>query len=781
MICLYILLFSLLQLGNPGNGSGQIVDGRVYDAESGDSLPSATVLLKGTYRGTITNSEGYFTLNVESLPATVIVRYIGFESQQITVETEDDLPLSIALTPSVTELGEIVVTGEVIERKKIWRQNLNTYRANAYTRQVLGSDTSIVSISESRSLLYWDQGRGYREVQVSRSQTSNLSEDQNFAGVSYLPNFYDDNVDIAGYRMVGITHPDALDYYHFSLLETTQIDSKPVYKIEITPKRERQPTFIGTAWVLGRDYALLEVDLRPNEVVDFPPPVQDFNLSYSQQYSNYGEDAWLPVDMRVQGEVGIGMVGLRFPMFRFRQVSRITDYRVNVALPDSVYEEKNQLVRVDSLADFEGVSVKPIPLTERERDAYQTIDSTLTFEEAFRPEGFLARMIEEDDEDSERGGGILAAAGRVLPNGLGLKARFNRMDGYHLGLSYEWNLNSIDFSGKASYGHSFHSEDQDAILNFKQKLWGPDRSTISLLSGYEYVTTSQYRSAFYTYGMNSLQTLLGSADYYDYYRKGGWFAGIEIENLASDTDLSLTFNFEEHKNFNDPNPFDYSLFSWQDTRRANPVIDPGRVHSLVAGVTVNDHARNFGFNGYNSFRVNMEYASSALGSDFNFRTFEAALTLRQNTFYTRRLFPNTLDIFASAGISAGDLPAQKKFAVDGAMSFFTPFGILKTRRELPYTGEEYWMVYGEHNFTTIPFEILGLHTLVDRGWGMILFGGVGQITSSRTLKEGFYPSNGIHSEAGISLNRIFGILRMDAAFRLDKKGFYVGFSVPKYF
>lgn len=789
MICLYILLFSLLQTGIPGNGSGQVVDGRVYDAESGDSLPSATVLLKGTYRGTITNSEGYFTLNVDSLPATVVVRYIGFESEQMTIEAEEDLPLSIGLNPSVTELGEIVVTGDdpglsimerVIERKKIWRQNLNTYRADAYTRQVLGSDTSIVSISESSSLLYWDQEEGYREVQVSRSQTSNLSEDQNFAGVSYLPNFYDDNVEIAGYRMVGITHPDALEYYHFSLLETTQMDGKPVYKIEISPKRNRQPTFIGTAWVLGRDYALLEVDLRPNEVVDFPPPVQDFNLSYSQQYSNYGEDAWLPVDMRVQGEIEIGMVGLRFPMFRFRQMSRITDYRVNIALPDSVYEEENQIVRADSLAEIESVNVEPIPLTERERKAYQTIDSTLTFEEAFRPEGFLARMIDEGDNESE-GDGILHSIQNVLPSGLGLRARFNRVDGYHLGLNYEWNLDESGFSGKTGYGYSFHSEKIDAVVNLKQRIWQSNMRSLSLIGGYEEITASQYSSDYYSLGMNSFQTLLGGRDYFDYYRKTGWLVGLEIENVVPKSDLSFTLNFEDHADHDETAPFNYSLFGWHDERRTNPLIDVGKVHSLSAKLGINDQENNFGFTGYNSLQFKFEHGSEIFGSDYDYTALDFALTLRKNTFYTRRLFPNTLDMYLSAGTSEGELPLQKRFSIDGTMSSFTPFGALKTRRGLPYTGDKFWLIYGEHNFSTIPFELLGLRTLVDKGWGVILFGGIGETITSRKAEEGFFPSNGVHSEAGISLNRVFGILRIDAAFRLDKEGFYVGFSVPKYF
>jgi hypothetical protein len=195
------------------------------DGETGEGLPSATILLENTYRGTITNQDGNFQITVEQLPAILQVRYIGFETTRIEINEESDIPVEIFLNPSVSELGEIVVTEKdpglsimelVIERKKLWRRNLNSYQVDAYTRQVLSNDTSIVSITESSSIAYWDDVRGHKEIQTSRTQTSNISESENFAGVSYMPNFYDDNIDIAGYNMVGITHPDAVtDYYQF--------------------------------------------------------------------------------------------------------------------------------------------------------------------------------------------------------------------------------------------------------------------------------------------------------------------------------------------------------------------------------------------------------------------------------------------------------------------------------------------------------------------------------------------------------------------------------------
>ncbi len=374
------------------------IRGLVYDSNTLEPLPSATILIQGTYRGTITNLEGQFSIPVNDLPFSILIRYIGYDSVSIEIYEDTQLPLNIGLTPAIAELDEIVVTDRdpglsimerVIERKKLWRAELENYRVQAYTRQSLSSDTSIVSISESNSVAYWRKDFGHREIQLSTRQTLNLSEEENFSGVRYLPNFYDDDIEIAGYRVVGVTNPEALRYYHFKLLDTSMMDNKPVYKIEVVPRRQLQPLFEGVIYILGRDYAMLEVDLKPNDVVTFPPPVQDFDLAYKQQFNNYGGQYWLPVDMRIEGRIRIGMVGLRFPAMNFRQVSRLSDYEVNTAIPDSIFENKSWFSRADSTArETEFREVEQIPLTREESLAYESIDSTKTIEDAFKPEGF---------------------------------------------------------------------------------------------------------------------------------------------------------------------------------------------------------------------------------------------------------------------------------------------------------------------------------------------------------------------------------------------------------
>lgn len=766
------------------------ISGRIYDARTGETLPSATVILENTFRGTISNSEGYFLIPVETLPATLKISYIGYESTVVEIYDRNELPVSVRLSPSVTELDEIVVSEKdpgltimeyVIERKKLWRADLETYQSEAYTRQVLENDTSIVSITESNSILYWDKDDGYREIQTSARQTSNLDADQNFAGVRNLPNFYDDNIEIAGYNIVGITHPDALSYYDFSLMETLQMDGVPVYKIEVSPKRKLQPLFEGVAFVLGREYALIEVDLKPNEVVNFPPPVQGFDLSYSQQFNNYGGSFWLPVDMRINGMIMIGMMGLRFPSINFSQVSRISDYKANIVLPDSVFDSESEFIQADSASiGKETVSINQIPLTEEEKLAYESIDSTKTLEEAFKPEGFLARMI--DDEGDEGGdSGLLGSLGELIPNGMEPVLRYNRTEGVHIGLSQIYRIRKAGLQTELKGGYSFNSETWDYGISVQQQITQFEDNQFLLHTGYRTGTEPRYKSGLYSRGMNSIATLIGGDDYFDYYRNHQFYGGLSVENLLPSVDIKFIGSYERHRSMPTGNELDFRLFGWVNERRPNPEINEGLLNSVILEIGYNVQDRNLGISGSRQIRVKSEISHPDLGSDFDFSSLSFSLDWNFETFYNRRLFANTLDLHLSGGTSFGSVPVQRLGLIDGSLSGFTPFGSLKTRNQLPYKGTRYWLAAAEHNFRTIPFEIIGLDYFVDKGWGIILFGGAGYTETDGNYPDYVITTNGIHTEAGISLNSIFGVFRLDFAKRMDTRGYFIGFSVPRYF
>lgn len=202
-----ISIFVIMGL-TEAHAQGFLLKGSVVDASTGEPLPAANIIIKDSYTGTISNLDGLFELRVQQLPVTITIRYIGYFSQELRVDTILDEPISIQMKPNVRELGEVVVTGgdpaveimrEVIRRKQIWRASLESYSAQAYTRQRLESESNIVSISETLSEVFWDKEKGPREVIKSRRQTANLGMEENLASAGFLPNFYDDNLRVGGY------------------------------------------------------------------------------------------------------------------------------------------------------------------------------------------------------------------------------------------------------------------------------------------------------------------------------------------------------------------------------------------------------------------------------------------------------------------------------------------------------------------------------------------------------------------------------------------------------
>ncbi|HOK51480.1 MAG TPA: SusC/RagA family TonB-linked outer membrane protein, partial [Bacteroidales bacterium] len=92
------------------------ITGKVND-ETGAGLPGATVQLKGTQTGTMTDVNGNFTLKVPSGGGTLVVSYVGYTAQEI--EIGENTNFVVDLKPAVTQLEEAVVIGYGIQKKSL--------------------------------------------------------------------------------------------------------------------------------------------------------------------------------------------------------------------------------------------------------------------------------------------------------------------------------------------------------------------------------------------------------------------------------------------------------------------------------------------------------------------------------------------------------------------------------------------------------------------------------------------------------------------------------------
>jgi len=143
---IFFLLFSCYTLiCFAGKISGIITDNR------GEPLSYASVLVKGTSKGTTANSEGKYSLNLAPGDYTIMCQHVGYkrEEKQVTI-TDADIHLDFSLSIQELTLGEVIVKKGEDPAYEIIRQAIK--KRSFYNTQVdsLAVDVYIKGLLRSR-------------------------------------------------------------------------------------------------------------------------------------------------------------------------------------------------------------------------------------------------------------------------------------------------------------------------------------------------------------------------------------------------------------------------------------------------------------------------------------------------------------------------------------------------------------------------------------------------------------------------------------------------------
>lgn len=97
----------------------RLVTGKVTSVNDGSPLPGVNIVVKGTTNGTVTDTDGKFSLSVPTAEGTLIFSFIGLVTQEVPVSGRSTI--DVQMQEDVTQLGEVVVTaqGNVRETKTI--------------------------------------------------------------------------------------------------------------------------------------------------------------------------------------------------------------------------------------------------------------------------------------------------------------------------------------------------------------------------------------------------------------------------------------------------------------------------------------------------------------------------------------------------------------------------------------------------------------------------------------------------------------------------------------
>ncbi|MDR2119170.1 MAG: TonB-dependent receptor [Tannerellaceae bacterium] len=111
IVSLFFCLFAGIGLASAQTAR---VTGTVTSADDGEPIIGASIVVKGTSTGTITDLDGAFTLNVPGDVKTLTISYVGMITQEVAVKPV----LNIILQSDTQNLEEIVVVGYGTQRKK---------------------------------------------------------------------------------------------------------------------------------------------------------------------------------------------------------------------------------------------------------------------------------------------------------------------------------------------------------------------------------------------------------------------------------------------------------------------------------------------------------------------------------------------------------------------------------------------------------------------------------------------------------------------------------------
>ncbi|HMQ07297.1 MAG TPA: DUF5686 and carboxypeptidase regulatory-like domain-containing protein [Saprospiraceae bacterium] len=396
------ILFFLLFLFN-SNVNAQI-HGKI-SGEDGLALPYANVLIDHTTKGTVSNSEGYYYLDLPPGKYTLEFRYIGYKSEfREVLMTGQQLDLDVILLQESITLDEVTIRADAedpayaiirnaIRARSFNAAGLQSFKGDLYMKGMVkmldapesfmgikigdmeglldSTRSGIVYLSESESDVYYQAPDKLKEIMKSGVVAG---EDNGFSFNQYGSvrfDFYRQHLQFERSMMTPL-HDKALSHYRFQWMGTVYDEKgRQINKIAVMPINDAAGLFSGYLYIMEDSWRIYSLDLRfsgkamKNRVFDFIRIRQIMNEDESS-------GIWYKQSQIVDFEAGFFSfrVGGTFSFF-FREIS------LNIELPPStftreVFSMENDAMKL-SLTYWD--SIRPIPLTHEEKKDYSRKDS----------------------------------------------------------------------------------------------------------------------------------------------------------------------------------------------------------------------------------------------------------------------------------------------------------------------------------------------------------------------------------------------------------------------
>lgn len=307
--CFFLIVFPGFSLQAQKSG----VEGKITD-ESGKPVPFVSVGTEKGGGGGIANEEGFFRIPLEPGSYTMIFQCLGYKSEKRDVQVGNEfLRLNVTMSEQVLQAREVLIAPgnedpayaimrKTIERAKINRMLVNSYKAEAYIRgsgrflnvpalirpllKKQGLDANTVLFKESLEDIEFRQPNSFVEkVKASRSNFGKLEARQSLIKYElYSPRFGE---------TISPLSPSAFRYYSFQYLGAFTDFRHEVFKIKVIPKRASDDVWSGEISIVDGLWCIHSADLSQEE--------DGVRNHFKQEYLPV-EGIWLPSHIRLDSK-----------------------------------------------------------------------------------------------------------------------------------------------------------------------------------------------------------------------------------------------------------------------------------------------------------------------------------------------------------------------------------------------------------------------------------------------------------------------------------------------
>ncbi|WP_199136885.1 DUF5686 and carboxypeptidase regulatory-like domain-containing protein [Pedobacter sp. ASV12] len=400
---IFLSLFFVITALNSLFAQQYQVSGKITD-NKGEIIPFASVYIKNTTHGVSANVDGLYKLALDKGNYTLVYKAIGYKATEKTIAVSDNLTLNTTLAEESYTLNNVVIRAnaedpayaiirQAIANRKKHLNEVDEYSSDVYIKglqklvgapkkflgrdiqKTLDLDTNrkgILYLSESQSKFSFKRPGKVKEEMVS-SKVSGRSNSFSFNKASDLIiNFYEnlllEGSGLSSRSFVSPIADNALFYYKYKLLGTSEENGVTINKIEVMPRRTNDPVFRGIIYIADDSWRLMGTNLYLTQ--DAGINLID-TLNISQQFIKV-ENVYMPSSIKFQFNGSV---------FKFKFegyfVGVYSNFNIHPNFPKNYFTAEILKVTraVNKKDSLYWANNRPIPLTDEERYDYKRKDS----------------------------------------------------------------------------------------------------------------------------------------------------------------------------------------------------------------------------------------------------------------------------------------------------------------------------------------------------------------------------------------------------------------------